>query len=449
MRLTAFRLNTALAVLLVVAGIGAWFALRDAAPSQASTARTTRVTRGAVTATISGTGNVASSTSANVNFSGSGTLTSVRVKAGVKVAKNAELARIDPTDAQQQLASAKASLAQVQADYDTTMAGVTSVQATKDRLQVQAAQLKVDSAGSQLDDAVDKSGSDSDAADQARQQLAEARNDLAQAKASRAENAARPTAAERAKARADLLAAKNSVTAAQQDVDRTVLRAPFEGTVLSVNAAVGDSVSGGSSSSSSSSSSGSAGTGSTTGSSSTTSSGFITMANLTTLEVSANVAEADIGSVALGQTASVTLSASSTTVTGRVSEIAEQGTTSNNVVQYPITVTLDEAPAGVRLGASASVTVTTGSKQDVLTLPSSAITTLGRRSTVTVLADGVQRVAAVETGLVGNATTEITSGITENTEVVLPTTTATGSGNTVPRFGGAGGGLGGGLGGRP
>nr|WP_284291323.1 HlyD family efflux transporter periplasmic adaptor subunit [Angustibacter aerolatus] len=56
------------------------------------------------------------------------------------------------------------------------------------------------------------------------------------------------------------------------------------------------------------------------------------------MEVSADVAEADIGDVTKGETAVVTLSASGETATAKVTSVALEGTTSDNVVQYPVTV---------------------------------------------------------------------------------------------------------------
>jgi hypothetical protein len=139
--------------------------------------------------------------------------------------------------------------------------------------------------------------------------------------------------------------------------------------------------------------------------------------------------------VKTGQAAQVTLTAAGTTVEGTVTRVSPEGTTTNNVVQYPVTVALTSAPAGVRLGASASVTITTGSADDVLMLSSSAITTVGTRSTVSVQRNGVATVVPVETGLVGGGRTEITSGLTEGETVNLPaTTTSTSGAGGLPGF---------------
>jgi multidrug efflux pump subunit AcrA (membrane-fusion protein) len=171
------------------------------------------------------------------------------------------------------------------------------------------------------------------------------------------------------------------------------------------------------------------------------------LTDLSALQVTADVAEADAAKVKTGQTASVTFSAADLTTSGTVTAIDVQETVSNNVVQYGVTVTLDEAPSTLRLGQTASVTITTDSKQGVLSVPTNAITTTGDVSTVTVRRDGTDRVTVVQLGIAGDTRTEVVSGVQEGDVLVLPTTTGGGSGGfTFPGGGVPGGGLGGGLG---
>jgi HlyD family secretion protein len=197
----------------------------------------------------------------------------------------------------------------------------------------------------------------------------------------------------------------------------------------------------GSSGSGSGSSAGSSG-GTSAGSTSASSSGFLTLADLNALQVTANVGEADAADVKVGQSATVTLVATGRTATGTVTGIALQSVTSNNVVQYPVTVTLQDPPSGVRLGATATVSITTGSAADTLVVTSSAVTTLGQRHTVTVVKNGQQSVVPVQVGLVGDNGTQILSGLSSGDTVLLPSTATASTGGGFP-----GGGLGG-LGGR-
>jgi macrolide-specific efflux system membrane fusion protein len=90
------------------------------------------------------------------------------------------------------------------------------------------------------------------------------------------------------------------------------------------------------------------------------------------------------------------------------------------------------------------VSVTTGSASNVLTVPSSAVTSVGGTHSVTVVAGGKQTRTAVQVGLEGDQLTEITSGLTAGQTVVLTTATSTSGSNSFPRGDFPGGGIGGG-----
>ena len=159
--------------------------------------------------------------------------------------------------------------------------------------------------------------------------------------------------------------------------------------------------------------------------------------------MTAEVAEADAASIKVGQSATVTLSATNASTTGTVTAVALQDTVTNNVVQYAVTVTLNRPPKGVRLGQTTSVSIVTGTARQVLTVPSNAVTTVGRTSTVTVRANGADTTKVVQIGLVGNSVTEIKSGLSDGDVVVIQNTGSGGSGFTFPTGGLPGGGIGG------
>ena len=300
----------------------------------------------------------------------------------------------------------------------------------------------------------------------AQQQLVSAKLQLAAQQATATADAVGPVASGVATAQASVDSATSAVQTAQQTVDETVLHAPSAGTVVSVAGAVGEQVSSSTGGSAASGSGGSGTTGSgTTGSGTTGSggagggaassstgsassagtSGFLVLTDLTSMQVTTNVAEADAASVQDGQSASITFSASGATATGRVTAVAVDGTTSNNVVNYPVTVTLTSVPKGVRPGATASVVITTSTATDVLELPTAAITSLGSRHTVTLVKGTTRQVTPIEVGVAGGTTTVVTSGLSESDTVELPTTTPSTTTGGLPGFGGAGlGGLGGG-----
>jgi macrolide-specific efflux system membrane fusion protein len=282
----------------------------------------------------------------------------------------------------------------------------------------------------------------------------EARESLAAAKASLA---AADDNTSTAQGYSSYISARNSYRSAVRTLAGTVLTAPFSGTITAVNGTVGGSSSGSSSSSSSgsgSSGSGSSGASGAGGSSSTSSSsssssspsGFIELADTSKLKIEGEFTEADTTKLKVGQPATISFDAlTGVTASGRVTAIDTTSTTSNNVVQYGVTITLTSRPPGVRLGQTASVEVTVASATNVLYVPSAAVRTAGGQSTVTVLQNGRQVAKTVQIGIKGDQGTEIKSGLDEGDQVVMTTNTGTGG----PSGGfPAGGGFGGVPGGR-
>ncbi|GAA2705269.1 efflux RND transporter periplasmic adaptor subunit [Actinoplanes palleronii] len=237
--------------------------------------------------------------------------------------------------------------------------------------------------------------------------------------------------------------AQLAVDDADAGVDGTVLKAPMAGTVTAVSGTIGTSASGTGSSSSSSGGGSQGGGSSSTSSTSSTSTGFVEIADLTKMQVAADFAEADATQLKEKQVATVTWNAlSGTEQSAKVTAIDPSGATSNSVVTYGVTLTLDKVPTGAKVGQTVSVVVTTGSKENVIAVNSAAITTVGKRHTVTVVANGTQETRSVEIGLAGDSTTEITSGLTAGEQVVVKTTST--SSGTTGQQGGAGFGAGGG-----
>ena len=72
------------------------------------------------------------------------------------------------------------------------------------------------------------------------------------------------------------------------------------------------------------------------------------------------------------------------TISGRVAEIDQTSTVSNNVVKYGVTVSLRNQPASLRPGHR-DHPVVTARATNVLYVPTAAVRTAGGQSTVTVL----------------------------------------------------------------
>jgi hypothetical protein len=172
------------------------------------------------------------------------------------------------------------------------------------------------------------------------------------------------------------------------------------------------------------------------------------------MEVS--LSESDIGSVKAGQPATVTVNAASgEQFAARVADIGVLSSTassgsSSSAVSYPVTLSLDQTGKGLKAGMSATADIVT-SQVTGMAVPSQALS----GSTVTVeAADGTQSTQQVQTGVVGDSTTQVISGLKVGDKVVVRSTAALGTAqggsnqlNSAIRNRLGGGGLGGGLGG--
>jgi hypothetical protein len=143
-----------------------------------------------------------------------------------------------------------------------------------------------------------------------------------------------------------------------------------------------------------------------------------------TYEVTTDVVEGDISSIAVGQPATVSIAALDEDADGSVRAIAPSASSAENgsVVSFAVTVRLTEAPAALRAGMSAEVTITTASAADVLTVPSAALSGSDGVYTVRVLdASGTPEARSVSVGLVTASLAEITEGLMAGDVVVTGT----------------------------
>ena len=174
--------------------------------------------------------------------------------------------------------------------------------------------------------------------------------------------------------------------------------------------------------------------------------------NFKDVVMKATVNEVDLPRVQVGQKATVTLDAfPDKTFVGTVNRIDMIGTNSSGVVTFNVYISLLSPPEGIGSGMTASGVVQLDSRENVLTVPSSAVQAQNDQQVVRVLTTGNQvEERVVETGLETDTETEITSGLQAGETVITGTagslggsTSSTGGsstrGNSV--FGGGGGGM--------
>ncbi|WP_197682430.1 efflux RND transporter periplasmic adaptor subunit [Jiangella sp. DSM 45060] len=228
---------------------------------------------------------------------------------------------------------------------------------------------------------------------------------------------------------ASVAAAESRVAQAEEALDDATLTSTIAGTVASVDVAVGDEVSGGSSSS------GGGDPSSASSSSSSSSSSGGTGAQITVITTDAFVVETSVGSADLarlqqGLQAELTPSDGGDVVYGTVSSVGLVATdTGSGTATFPVEIAVTGAVEGVYAGGSADVSITVEQHTDVLTVPSSAVTTTDGATTVTVVADDGSHVETpVEIGAAFGVQTEIVSGIEAGDEVVVPLPAGRGGG---------------------
>ncbi|MBA2287583.1 MAG: biotin/lipoyl-binding protein [Ktedonobacteraceae bacterium] len=167
-------------------------------------------------------------------------------------------------------------------------------------------------------------------------------------------------------AQSQLNTAQAQLNTAQHNMNNATLAAPHDGVVAAVNGTVGGNPGSGSS--------GSSGGGTT---SSASASSFIQIVDLSALQVSTNVNEADIGGVSIGQKAQFTVSAyGSQAFSGTVSAVSPLGQSASNVVTYSVLIDVDMSAlhgASLLPGMTANVTITTTQRLDVLLIPVEAV----------------------------------------------------------------------------
>ena len=461
-------INSGIGVAVIGIAAGAFFVLNGVPQTAAdTTARTVAVSAADLAAVSTASGNVSPASTTVINAQNcTGPIATVSAVTGQQVTAGQVLVTIDPTNAQNALAVAQAQLdsAAAQANQQQASASnqVTSanqslanaqqtanLDASQQASAVAAAQTAVNNdnatvaAAQTAASAQPSSQPAQNALSTAQAQLAKDNQALTQAVNQQASSALKDreqiasaaTALNSAQsgggATSNTTSAQIAVDTATKNLASCSLAAPVSGTVTAVNAVVGGNA-GSSSGSSGSGSSGASGSssGTSTSAASTSSSGLITISDTAHLQVIANFAESDIAAMKTGDSATFTFPAlktdpSAAPVTGTITAIAQNATTTNNVVSYPVTISIKNPPAALRLGQSANISVTTATAKNALTVPSLAITTTGTKQTVNVMKNGTSTAMTITTGITDNGRTQVLTGLSAGDQIELPAISST------------------------
>lgn len=261
--------------------------------------------------------------------------------------------------------------------------------------------------------------------------------------------------------------AENKLENTQDTIGDYTITAPISGTVITKNAKAGDKITKGTS-------------------------GNTVMAviyDLSAMTLSMSVDELDVGSVKAGQTVEITADAvEGETFTGTVTNVSLEGSYSNGVTNYPVTVTLEET-GDLLPGMNVDATIILDSAQDALCIPAGALMrgnrvyvkkdpSSGQADQTEGTEDGSEEAARgqsgssgqgqsgvpdgfeavqVETGIINDDYVQILSGLSEGDEVYVDPDSGSGTSMDMMMMGpgGMGGGMeggpggGGGMGGGP
>lgn len=148
----------------------------------------------------------------------------------------------------------------------------------------------------------------------------------------------------------------------------------------------------------------------------------IIIGDLSTMKAQVQINEVDIPDVKVGQAASIAIDAiEGLNLPGKVEKIDALGTTNSGVVTYGVTISFDLLDERIKPDMSVSAEITTNSKEGVVVVPSGAIKTRNGKNYVQVMNGEMVEDRIVEPGLASSASTEIVSGVNEGESIITRT----------------------------
>jgi HlyD family secretion protein len=383
-----------LAIVLVVGGIAYYFlGSGDSDVSYVAAA----VSRGPIVRSVSATGTVNPVTTVQVGTYVSGPIIAIYVDFNSRVKAGELMAKIDPRPFAAQVALSSAALANARAQLQKDEANLAYQKVTYERdtellKQTAISHDQLDNQRSVYEQAVAQVGLD----------------------------------------RASIQQQKANLSAAQLNLNYTNIIAPVNGTVVSRNVDVGQTVA----------------------ASFQTPTLFLVAKDLTRMQVDTNVSESDIGNIKAGQTADFTVDAFPGRVfEGTVGQVRQAPITVQNVVTYDVVVEVANPEFLLKPGMTANVTIITARRNNVLRIPAQALhfsprkamgaavrsfapAGVPRQRNVWVEQDGGLKPVAIVTGLSDGDYVEVISGDLKPGEMVVTDETRGGasSGFSSPHF---------------
>ncbi|MBL7999603.1 MAG: efflux RND transporter periplasmic adaptor subunit [Candidatus Kapabacteria bacterium] len=349
-------------VLLIAGAAYSWFSSSSLNAVEVDAAVATLSSPSQENAVLTASGYVVAQRKAAVSSKVVGRLVALNVIEGDVVRTGQVIGRLESADIEAQLAQQRASVAMANADKENAEADLAEARRELERIEPLALQ-----------------GAST------KQQ-----RDMAASRVAKAEAFLRTRSAA-------IAVQEAAIRAAQVQLENTLIRAPFDGTVLTKNANVGEVLT-------------------TMGASAGSRGALVTLADMSSLEVEADVSESQIQKIIPGQPCEITLNAySDKRYQGVVSKIIPTADRSKATVLVKVRFTnkddnvLPEMAAKVLFMKPESQTSTNESPK--LSVPVSAVVERGGQRVIYVIEGGKAREQAVQTGAVANGFVVITSGV--------------------------------------
>ncbi len=363
-------------VLLVIIGVTAISALGGWAYFRGQNRveyRTAQIERGDIEATISATGNPNAVITVQVGSQVSGNIKELHADFNTKVKKGQVVARIDPeifeakvNQARANLDNARAAVLNARAMLGKTEAEIANARASlegakanvaKAKVVVLDAQIKLKSRiGLYKEGGISAEERDSAQANYdsnvAALEAAQAQEQAAQFSLSAAQAQHEVTKAQLAAAEAHVKQQEAALRQSQIDLNHTYIRAPVDGTVVSRNVDVGQTVA----------------------ASLSAPTLFLIAQDLTKMQVDTNVDESDIGRIRVGQQATFTVDAyPGETFRGKVVQIRQAPINVQNVITYNVVIGVSNQDLKLFPGMTANVKILVDRRDNALMIPNAAL----------------------------------------------------------------------------
>jgi HlyD family secretion protein len=212
---------------------------------------------------------------------------------------------------------------------------------------------------------------------------------------------------------------RSALQRTEDDLARTTIRSPMDGTLIQLNAEQGETV--------------------VPGSTNLPGSVIMTIADMSVLLAEVEVSEVDVVNVALGQEAEVKVDALGTEPQkGHVVEIATSGRRdpTQGTIRFSVKVALEDPDPSLRPAMTAKVDILTATSEDAVTAPIQAVVKrtldeegeevkgsaakgIEESDVVYVIEEGEATALAVETGISDELYVEIIDGLTDGQEVII------------------------------